>query len=211
MERPSAPRVAESDRWAALIRSIKLGDDAGLVALYIALDHIYPFYFRRHLGSEIAQDAIHDLFLLTVEAVRRGGPEEPALFMAYVRGIARHQIKSHLKAKIQRRAKECALDPVHEPVDGRILPDEVLRQREREGFIRSCMDEIGPQHREILARFYLRGETREQILVGMNLSPDQYRLLKWRATSAVRKIGQRRLGQLRLSEFANARRKERYT
>jgi RNA polymerase sigma factor (sigma-70 family) len=201
--------VTESEQWGELIRSIQLGDDAGLVALYVALENFYPYYFRRHLGPEIAQDATHDLFLLTIEAVRRGGPQEPGLLMAYIRGIARHQIKNHIRANIQRRSSECDLDCVPEPVDGRVRPDEALQQRERRGFITSCLNEIGSQQREILLRFYLRGETREQILVGMHLSPDQYRLLKWRAKEAVRKIGQRRLRLISLSEFANSRMKER--
>jgi RNA polymerase sigma factor (sigma-70 family) len=130
--------------------------------------------------------------------------------MAYIRGIARHQIKNHIKANVRTRSTERALDSVREPADARIRPDEVLQQRERREFILSCLGQIAPLQREILVRFYLRGETREQILLGMNLSPDQYRILKWRAKAALRKIGQRRLRQLRLSEFAHARMKERY-
>jgi RNA polymerase sigma-70 factor, ECF subfamily len=49
--------------------------------------------------------------------------------------------------------------------------------------------------REILTRFYLRGESQERVCSEMNLTGTQFRLLKSRAKARFGELGKRRLQQ----------------
>jgi DNA-directed RNA polymerase specialized sigma24 family protein len=69
-----------------------------------------------------------------------------------------------------------------------------LLEKEREETAMRIFEAMTQRDREILTRFYFNGETREQICTDMNLSTNQFRLLKSRAKARLSERGRRRFG-----------------
>ena len=57
---------------------------------------------------------------------------------------------------------------------------------------------LGDRDREILTRFYIYEESQEQICRDMDLSENQFRLLKSRAKAKFSVLGKRKLGRSKL-------------
>ena len=185
--------LADSDFLRSLAGRIECGDEAGLSDLYEALHRRYRRYFGRQIGVEFALDAVHELFVMTVDAVKMGRLRDPENLTYYVRGIVRHQSYHYVADKIRRRETERPMASTVERGDFRFASNRFVLESERQDLIRSCLDSLPPRQREILQRFYLCEESPEQIQAAMNVGPQQYRLLKWRAKSAFGEIGRKRM------------------
>jgi RNA polymerase sigma factor (sigma-70 family) len=194
--------VAKSDFGDSLAIRIQSGDEGSLSALYQALCRKYRFYFGSQIGVEMAEDAIHELYLLTVEAVKLGHLQDPENLAAYVRGIARNQSFHYVADKIRRREVERPMDAAGEHGDFRFASNRFVLESERRDLIRSSLDQLAPRHREILERFYLREESPAQIQRAMNLRPQAYRLMKWRAKLAFGEIGRKHVRRAELHSSA---------
>jgi DNA-directed RNA polymerase specialized sigma24 family protein len=78
------------------------------------------------------------------------------------------------------------------------IPDDTnlesgLYNRQRVTFVRDILRQLSALDREILRRFYLEEQTKEQICREMRLTPTQFRNMKSQAKLALTEIGRRRL------------------
>jgi DNA-directed RNA polymerase specialized sigma24 family protein len=76
--------------------------------------------------------------------------------------------------------------------DGTNLEDG-LYNRQRVTFVRDILRQMPALDREILRRFYLQEQSKEQICREMRLTPTQFRNMKSQAKLALTEIGMRRL------------------
>jgi DNA-directed RNA polymerase specialized sigma24 family protein len=67
-------------------------------------------------------------------------------------------------------------------------PEESMLQQERVVLMQRALQRLGNRQREILTRFYLQEQSKDQICADMGLSATQYRLLKNRAKTKVGKL-----------------------
>jgi DNA-directed RNA polymerase specialized sigma24 family protein len=70
-----------------------------------------------------------------------------------------------------------------------------LYHRQRATFVREILSRMPAVDHEILRRFYLEEQSKEQICEEMNLTPTQFRNMKSQAKLALTEIGVRHLNQ----------------
>jgi RNA polymerase sigma factor (sigma-70 family) len=185
----SIPSETES---AAYVEQIRHGDPAGIEALCKAFYRGIRFLVSRHLGAEEADDRAHDAILIVVQAIRRGDLRDPARLAGYVRTVVRHLIATHIGRRVETRARQVGLESVAEARDGRGNPEQEAAAQERTEIMRDVLMGLSQRDREVLTRFYLLEQSKQQICREMDLTHTQFRLLKSRAKARFAKLA--RLG-----------------
>ena len=175
-----APGEAEP-RWEQIAEQIRLGDSAGMEALYEAFGRGLRFYFLQQLSIEDVDDMIHDAFVAVVTKIRAGAVLEPARLGGYVRGIAHNQVASYISEKIRRRVHAVELTPLLPLTEPGPSPEKATIQRQLQQFAQRVLSAMPLIDRQILIRFYQWEQSAEQICEELRLSPTQFRLRKSRA------------------------------
>src|SRR4029077_2644935 len=131
------------------------------LALFNQVEDGARFLFRRKLPCEDIDDMVHDLFATVVDQIRHGRVREPEHLLAYIRSIGRRMIAWRIKEfVIQRRALQISQVSVE---DRRAAIDERLAQRETFLIMKQALRSLRDWDREILIRFYLKGQSKEEI------------------------------------------------
>ncbi|MBA4182290.1 MAG: hypothetical protein C0506_17040, partial [Anaerolinea sp.] len=91
---PHAPPPAGAyspSHLEALVGEVKDGDQAAMERLYGLLMGGLRGYFRRQLPDDSAEDRAHNVFVITVSAIRSGQLREPGRLAGFVRTVSRRQ------------------------------------------------------------------------------------------------------------------------
>jgi len=190
---PSQAEAANQAKWSPLVERIRQGDREAVGELYEQILPGLRFYFVNRLGRDAASDAAHSVFLRAVEQIAQGDLREPEALPGYMRTMAAR----YVCAQIEQRQREQwqSLTPLMESrlSDGRKGPESEYGQQERLAFALKVLRGMNQREREILTRFYLYGQTQEQICREMGLTATQFRLLKSRAKARFGQKGQQQL------------------
>jgi len=151
------------------------------------------FYLYRQLGLQELEDKVHDIFLIVVQAIRRGELRDPERLMGFVRTVVRRQVVAYIDSVVQDRKEQAGLHCGLGVTDARSNPEEDAIRRQQAEIMKKVLHSISRRDREILTRFYLLGQPQEQICAEMNLTETQFRLLKSRAKMRFGELGRRRL------------------
>jgi RNA polymerase sigma-70 factor (ECF subfamily) len=179
--------------WSGLVGKIRAGDPSGMEELYRLFSRGIRFYLCRQLGPQELEDRVHDTFLIVVQAIRRGELREPERLMGFVRTVVRRQVAAHIDTAVQNRKEQAELQCGYGISDERNNPEEDAIARQRVEIMTRVLRNMSRRDREILTRFYLLGESQEQISSEMNLTGTQFRLLKSRAKARFGELGKRKL------------------
>ncbi|MCL5746346.1 MAG: sigma-70 family RNA polymerase sigma factor [Acidobacteria bacterium] len=184
---------AEGTEWSKLVESIRTEDPGGMEQLYALFSRGIRFYLCRQLGPQELDDRVHDTFLIVVQAIRRGELRDPERLMGFVRTIVRRQVAAHIDNAVQSRKEQADLQCGSGITDDRENPEERAIARQRLEIMQKVLGSISERDREILTRFYLLGQSQEQICKEMKLTETQFRLLKSRAKARFGEFGKRKL------------------
>ncbi len=179
--------------WRDLVARIQRGDPSGMEQLYAVFSRGVRFYLCRQLGPQDLEDRIHDTFLIVVEAIRRGELRDPDRLMGFVRTVVRRQVANSIDVAVQTRRDQAELSCGFCVYDERANPEEDAIARQQVDIMKHVLHGVSERDREILTRFYLQGQTQEQICREMDLTETQFRLLKSRAKARFGELGQRKL------------------
>lgn len=179
--------------WEVLVDKVKDGSPEGMEQLYQLFEKGVRFYLYRRLGPQELDDKIHDVFLIVVQAIRRGELREPERLMGFIRTIVRRQIAAHIDDVVHSRREEVSLEPGSIVADRKRSPEETAITEEQNELMMRILKGLSGRDREILTRFYLREESQEKICREMSLTETQFRLLKSRAKARFGELGRRRL------------------
>jgi len=179
--------------WSELVSKIRAGDPRGMEELYALFSRGIRFYLCRQLGPQELDDKVHDTFLIVVQAIRHGELREPERLMGFVRTVVRRQVVAHIDSAVQSRKERAGFEYVLSITDGRSNPEQDAIAHQREEIMGKVLRSISRRDREILTRFYLLGQSQEQICTEMKLTETQFRLLKSRAKSRFGELGKRKL------------------
>lgn len=185
--------VTSTSRWAELVERIRSGDPAGMEQLYAIFARGVRFYLWRQIGPEELDDRVHDTFLIVVQAIQRGELREPERLMGFVRTVVRRQVAAYIERAVQTRRGQAELHPGLPVSDSRSNPEQQLLARQKVEIMLKVLESVSRRDREILTRFYLLGQTQQQICREMKLTETQFRLLKSRAKARFGELGKRRL------------------
>lgn len=178
--------------WSLLVESIRAGEDSGMEELYRIFSKGVRFYLYRQLGSQDIDDRIHDVFLIITQSIRRGELREPDRLMGYVRTILRRQVANHIDAAVQTRRSHADLSLGVELSDGRPDPEQSAIDRQKLNVAMRILRSLPERDREVLMRFYLEEQEPEQICRDLELTGNQFRLIKSRAKARFGELGKRR-------------------
>jgi len=180
------------------VARIQAGDARAMEELYRTFARGIRFYLCRQLGPQELDDKVHDTFLIVIDAIRSGELREPDRLMGFVRTIVRRQVAAYIDEVVQSRREDLGGEASESIPDSRRDPEENVAFGQTVELMKTILRGLGERDREILTRFYLYEESQEQICKDMDLSENQFRLLKSRAKAKFSVLGRRKLGRSKL-------------
>ena len=170
---------------------IRGGHPAGLEQLY-AMARNFTFFIMRQLGSDDLQDKVHDIFVTAATAISAGKLRDSERLTPFLTTLTRFYTYGQIDRRVVRRKYVTPLEHVNIP-DRRTNLENSVYKKQKMLIVRDILNSMPKRDRDVLERFYVLEQTKEQICQEMNLTPTQFRLLKSKAKSTFAKMGQRRL------------------
>ena len=197
---PDARSSSDDDSAAAgaglarLVERIQAGDGTAETELVTRFSRGLLLMLRRLTGNpSLADDLYQETLALVLEKVRRGEVREPARLAGFIRSTARNLFIAH-------RRKEARYGPLAED-DEETFPE---RSPAAAPFDRAAAEEEAQQvqqilselrhdrDRQLLLRFYLRDDSKEEICSDLEIEPERFHMLLHRARERMRELWERR-------------------
>ena len=154
--------------------------------------------FRRRIPQPdlVAAELAQETLLRAVRRIRDGGLQKSDSLAAFLHGIAGHVAQEHAsKEKLSRRVALDDLPPASDPAAG---PEAKAMVEENARLARRLLSALRQRDREVLARFYLEGQTKDFICADLGLNSGQFDQIKSRALRRAKALLDRRRGGIRL-------------
>jgi RNA polymerase sigma-70 factor, ECF subfamily len=189
------PAPVATSRAVELVEKIQQRHPDGFEELY-GLVKNFTFFLMRQLGSEELQDKIHDVFVTVTQAILSGKLRDPERLIPFLTTVTRFYTYNQIERRISRR-RVCTLSDGVNPADTRMNLEQNAYSQQRTRIAREILSAMPRRDRDVLHRFYLEEQSKEQICHEMKLTPTQFRLLKSKAKSTFTELGRRRLKRCR--------------
>lgn len=182
------PEISEAEVATDLVSRIHSGDrvaEAALVARY--RPRLLAALARLVDDFSFAEDAANEALLITIGKLRATPIDAPARLGGYVFGVAKNVIRNEQR----KSSKESDFAPDLLDLVASTSPNQVelLEQRDISIVVKQVMDSISnDRYREVLVRFYLQQEDKEQVCKAMQLSRRDFTQVISRARNSFRKI-----------------------
>ena len=182
-----------SPDWAGVVAQIQAGDPTGLEQLYRTFSRGVRYYVARQLPYQDLDDKIHEIFVIIVEAIRKGSLREPERLMGFVRTVAQRQVAGHIERMVHNRTRETEIERGADVADATETPERAALVREKADLVKRALAKLSVRDRELLERFYVREQTPGRICAEMRLTETQFRLYKSRAKARFGELGRREM------------------
>lgn len=184
-------------RMADLVRRIHDCDPNGETELYNVINNGLRYLLIRQIGCiDDVDDRVHELYLIVIRAIREERLRDASRLMGFIRAVMHHQVAGYIQGRVTRRRREVTDDAVALTVrDSRKTPEQQAIHQQQVRCAREMLAQLRERDREILLRFYVKGEAAEQIRTEMRLTETQFRLIKSRAKLKFEQLVQARLNQ----------------
>ena len=184
---------------AALVEGILAGDKDSVEGLFELYTRGLTFYFARKFGCQDAGDLVTETLMLVWEAIRAGSIREPERLAGFVMTIARRISYRVIEVRTQARQSESYIDHELAICNGLRTtaesPEDALFRAQQQIVMLKVLRGISRRDREVLERFYLLGQSPEQIQAETGMTETQFRLTKSRAKSRFGELGRKLLNQ----------------
>ncbi len=191
----SAPSYAE------IVENVRNEIPEGLDQLYRVFRTL-AVSLRRQIGFQDFEDRMHDIFLVVVEAIRDGRLREAEALTSYIHGVARLSTYSSIGVQVRHRRMSSSLRYWVKKKSEMGTPEDEIEHRQRVQLMREMLASLSDKERNVLTRFYLREQSKEQICKEMELTETQFRLTKSRAKQRLERIGPATAQRVRRQEAA---------
>lgn len=192
----SSPSIQDENfTWSSLVAAIARKQPEAVEELYSRFGRGIRLLIARQLGQQDLDDHVHDVFLITIDAIQNGELRNPDCLPGFIRTLTRRKIANQISKARWQRNREVDSDSDIQIPSTRQNPEEVAVDSESVRIMKAVLLELHPRDREILSRFYLSGESAALICQEMTLTEVQFRLLKSRAKSRFAEYGRRKLAQ----------------
>ena len=186
------PEAKDVPDWGELVSRIRDGDNAAMEQLYAFFARGVRYFFLRSLGTDELDDRVHDCFVTVTQSIQQGELRDPDRLLGYIRTVVKRQIAGIIEDSVARRRTHADYsDSLFTIADWKEGPEESVVSRQREAIGRKVLREISDRDREVLMRFYVHEQAYETICEEMDLTYNQFRLLKSRAKARFGKLGRR--------------------
>jgi RNA polymerase sigma-70 factor (ECF subfamily) len=189
----TVPAFNTSEACESIVSLILAGDPQGEELLYSTFSRGLRFLAAKHC-PEYADDVAHDTILTVTKQIRQGQLKTPAALPGYLNIVLKRTAwNKKLESERLGANDEVFATVVQTRSDDRNNPQRLLEIEERARILREGLQSLKPQEREILTRFYLKGERPEVICEAMNLTDTQFRLNKSRSKQKLEAFTAKRL------------------
>lgn len=151
------------------------------------------YLHRRGMHDADAEDMAQETIFICIRQIQKGTMENPECLPGFVRTVATRQIFNKLSEFD--RANRAGNIPSQEfyrfTAQPALDPEKQMIAAEESAVLKEALSKLKPAEVEILTRFYLNGQSRQQIESEMGLTPTQFRLQKNRAKTRLGKEGKR--------------------
>jgi RNA polymerase sigma factor (sigma-70 family) len=185
--------------WKVVVEQIRAGDPVGEEALYRNLAGGARLFLQRRLASQDVEDRVHNVFVIVVQAIRRGELREPERLMGFVRTVLNRQVGLAISGLIRTREQSIPLDSARHLTAPEPSPEDHAVSRQKVALMKRALGEMSHRECEVLTRFYLGEQSPEQIQKEMRLTPTQFNLLKSRAKAKLTDLVRQKLAGDRFS------------
>jgi RNA polymerase sigma-70 factor, ECF subfamily len=180
-----------------LVRRIVSGEPAAEAELVQRFSRALSFLLRRLTRDEAAaEDLYQETFRLVIEKLRRGELREPERLPGFVSGMARNLFLGSVRRGGRRRqwhGDSEAAETAPDPAPGQLAR---LLAQERAAAVRRVLAELkNDRDREILSRYYIAGEDKQDICRGLGLSDLHFNRVLFRARQRYKELYERRAGE----------------
>lgn len=178
-----------------MVAGIRREDPEAMTALYTLMQRGVRCLIQKRMAGrqDHVEDRVHEVYLITVRAIREGRMREPEHLAGFVRTVAVRQVCEEIRRAGADRRRNAPAECEDSLVSAEESPEERVMQSERVERMRRTLRALRPEQRDVLIRFYLKGEPPDRICREMNLSQNQFRLLKSRAKARFGLLGRRGL------------------
>ncbi len=146
---------------------------------------------RRHCrpNEPDVDDFVQDILTSVLQKLREGALRESDALNGYVRQTVVF-VTTTAYRKRYRRGEYASLDEV-EPLESGDNPEQHHAKQESLGLVSRLLQEMStPRDRELLRRFYLQEQSREQVCEALQIEPEHFHRVIFRARARLRLLMQ---------------------
>ena len=125
-------------------------------------------------------------------AISAGKLRDSERLTPFLTTLTRFYTYGQIDRRVVRRKYVTPLEHVNIP-DRRVNLEHNIYRQQKMRIVREVLHAMPKRDRDVLERFYVEEQSKEQICREMDLTPTQFRLLKSKAKSTFAKLGRRRL------------------
>lgn len=185
-----------SDPSVELVRRIRSGEPAAEAELVQRFSRALTFLLRQLTRDEaLAEDLYQETFRLVIEKVRGGELREPEKLPGFVSSMARNLFLGTVRRSGRRQKWQGdpeAAETAPDPAPGQLSK---LLAQERAAAVRLVLEELrNDRDREILSRYYIADEAKEDICRDLDLSDLHFNRVLFRARQRYKELFESRHG-----------------
>lgn len=185
---------------ADLVERIEGGDRQAEADLVTRFGRGVALLLDRHTRDRAeAEDLYQETFCVALEKLRRGELRNPATLPGFLAGIARNLAIEHYRKAARRKTEpdSDALAAIEAAGSGQL---DRLMSHENAALVRRTIRELRPERdREVLFRFYIAEEDKEEIAAAFRLTGVQLNRVLHRARQRYKALLAERLGAAALA------------
>jgi RNA polymerase sigma-70 factor (ECF subfamily) len=198
MNEASVPQGGSDPTIVDLVHRIVSGEPAAEAELVDRFSRALSFLSRRLTRDDAAaEDLYQETFRLVIEKVRKGELREPERLPGFVSSMARNLFLGSVRRGGRRQKWQGdseATETAPDPAPGQLAK---LLVKEKAAAVRGVLAELkNDRDREILSRYYIAGEDKEDICRDLELSDLHFNRVLFRARQRYKELFERRQGGL---------------
>jgi RNA polymerase sigma-70 factor (ECF subfamily) len=188
--------ASDKTEWLEWVRRITAGDadaEEELVRRY--QDGIAVIISRVVHNESITEDLSQETFRIVLEKIRDGDVRDPERISGFICGVARNLALDYVR-KMRRLTNQEELGTAEQIRDPRPDQYEQLLNKERAEIVRQVISKMKVERdREVLFRYYIAEEDKDQICADLNLTSHQFNSVIFRALKRYKELYIKRFGK----------------
>jgi RNA polymerase sigma-70 factor, ECF subfamily len=187
-------RADDTQSGADLVSRIRAGDQRAEEELVGRYGRGVAIIIRREVRqSAAAADLTQETFRIALEKIRRGDLREPEKLSGFICSLARNLAIGHHRQSSREESLtgiEVAR-PLPDPAPGQL---EELLQKEKAAIVRQAINDLPTERdRQVLFRFYIAEEGKEQICADLGLDSLHFNRVLFRARQRYKELYEKAL------------------